>query len=153
MIKNQITMENHICHIKGFSPLLCIRRCNCRAYCNHFFHIHLSYNSYTSQILLYDFSVQFNCSVVSSSLRPHGLQHTRPPCPSLTPKPCSNSCPSSRWCHPTISFSVVPFISCLQSFPASESFLISWLFASGGQSIGVQLQHQSFQWIFRTDFL
>ena len=130
MIKNQITMENHICHIKGFSPLLCIRRCNCRAYCNHFFHIHLSYNSYTSQILLYDFSVQFNCSVVSSSLRPHGLQHTRPPCPSLTPRVYSNSC------HPTISSSVVPF-SCLQSVPASESFLISWLFASGGQSIGV----------------
>ena len=82
-------------------------------------------------------SVQFSCSVVSDSLRPHGLQHTRPPCPSPTPGAYSNSSPLSRWCHPTISSSVVPFSSCLQSFPASGSFPMSQFFASGGQSIGV----------------
>ena len=80
---------------------------------------------------------QFSCSVMSNSLRPHGLQHARLPCPSPTPGACSNSCPSSRWCHPTISSSVVPFSSCLQSFPGSGSFLVSQFFASGGQSIGV----------------
>ena len=82
-------------------------------------------------------SVQFSCSLVSDSLRPHGLQHTRLPCPSPAPGACSNSCPSSHWCHPTISSSVVPFSSCLQSFPASRSFPRSEFFASGGQSIGV----------------
>ena len=76
-------------------------------------------------------------SVMSNSLRPHGLQHVRLPCPSSTPGACSNSCPLIRWCHPTISSSVVPFCSCPQSFPASRSFPISQLFASGGQSIGV----------------
>ena len=81
-------------------------------------------------------SVQFSCSVVSDSWRPRGLQHARLPCPSPTPRACSNSCPSSRWCHPTISSSVVPF-SCLQSFPASGSFPMSQFFASCGQSIGV----------------
>ena len=81
--------------------------------------------------------VQFSCSVVSNSLRPHGLQHARPHCPSPTPGVYSNSCPSSQWCHPTISSSVVPFSSCLQSFQASGSFQMSQLFASGGQSIEV----------------
>ena len=81
-------------------------------------------------------SVQFSCSVVSNSLRSHGLQHTRLPCPSPTPRACSDSCPSSQWCHPTISSSVIPF-SCLQSFPASGSFPMSQFFTSGGQSIGV----------------
>ena len=71
------------------------------------------------------------------SLRPHGLQHARPPCPSPTPGACSNSCPLSQWCHPTISSSVVPFSFCLQSFPASGSFPLSQFFATGGQSIGV----------------
>ena len=80
---------------------------------------------------------QFSHSVVSDSLRPHGLQHTRPPCPSPTPRVCSNSCPSSQWCHPTISSSVIPFSSCLQSFPASMSFPMHKFFASGGQRIGV----------------
>ena len=70
------------------------------------------------------------------TLRLHGLQHTRPPCPSPTPRACSNSCPSSQWCHPTISSSVIPFSSCLQSFPASGSFPVSQFFTSGGQSIG-----------------
>ena len=77
----------------------------------------------------------FSCSVMSNSLRPHGLQHPKFPCPSPSPGACSNSCPLSRWCHPTISSSVVPF-SCLQSLPTSGSFLMSQLFASGGQSIG-----------------
>ena len=78
----------------------------------------------------------FSCSVMSNSLRPHGLQHTRPPCPSPTPGAYSNSCPLSQWCHPTISSSVVPYSSRLQSFLASGSFPISQLFTSGGQSIG-----------------
>ena len=81
-------------------------------------------------------SVQFSCSVMSDSLWPHGLQHARPPCPSPTPGACSNSCPSSWWCHPTISSSVVPFFSCLQSFPASGSLQTSQFFTSSGQSIG-----------------
>ena len=82
-------------------------------------------------------SVQFSHSVMSDSLRPHGLQHSRPPCPSPTPRACSNSCQSSQWHHPTISSSVFPFSSCLQSCPASGSFPMSQFFASGGQSIGV----------------
>ena len=82
-------------------------------------------------------SVQFSCSIMSNSLRPHGLQHARPPCPSPTPGLYPNSCRSSRWCHPTISSSVVPFSSCLQSFPASGSFPMSQFFASGGQRTGV----------------
>ena len=82
-------------------------------------------------------SVQFSRSVVSDSLRPREPQHARPPCPSPTPGVYSNSCPLSRWCHPTISSSSVPFSSCPQSFPASGSFPMSQLFASGGQSIGV----------------
>ena len=81
-------------------------------------------------------SVQFSHSVMSDSLQPQGLQHTRLPCPSPTPRACSNSCPLSWWCHPTISSSIVPFSSCLQSFPASGSFQISQFFSSGGQSIG-----------------
>ena len=81
------------------------------------------------------YSVQFSRSVMSSSLWPHGLYHTRPPCPSPTPRVYSNSCPLSRWCHPTIS--VVPFSSRLQSFPASGSFQTSQFFTSGGQSAGV----------------
>ena len=78
----------------------------------------------------------FSHSVVTNSLQPHGLQHARLPCPSLSPGACSNSCPLSQWCHPTISSSVILFSSCLQSFPASgSSFPMSWLFSSGGQSI------------------
>ena len=77
----------------------------------------------------------FSCSAVFSSLRSHGLQHARPPCPPPSPGACSNSCPLSQRCHATISSSVVPN-SYLQSFPASGSFLVSRLFASGGQSIG-----------------
>ena len=86
---------------------------------------------------LYKGSVQFSCSVVSDSLWPHELQQARPPCPSPTPRLYSNSCPSSQWCHPTISSSVVPFSSCPQSLPASRSFPMSQLFSWGGQSVGV----------------
>ena len=96
-------------------------------------------NWYTlHRICSYDCDVMlvFSHSVVSDSLRPHELQHTRPPCPSPTPRVYPKSCPLSWWCHPTISSSVVPFSSCLQSFPASGSFPMSQLFASGGQSSG-----------------
>jgi len=83
------------------------------------------------------YSVQFSHSVVSYSLQPHELQHVRPPCPSRTPRVHSNSRPSSWWCHPAISSSVVPFSTCPQSFPASECFPMSQNFAWGGQSTGV----------------
>ena len=82
-------------------------------------------------------SVQFSHSVMSDSLQPHRLQHVRPPCPSPTPRVYSNSYPLSRWCHPTISSSVIPFVSCLQSFPASQSFLMSQFFTAGSQSIRI----------------
>ena len=82
-------------------------------------------------------SIQFSRSVVSDSLRPHGLQHPRIPCLSPTPRAYSNSCPFLQWCHPTISSSVVPFCSCLQSFSATKSFPMSLFFTSGGQSTGV----------------
>ena len=81
----------------------------------------------------------FSHSVVSESLWPRGLRHTRLPCPSPTPRACSNSCPLSRWCHPTISSSVIPFSSCHQSFPASGSFPVSQFFASGGQSVSFSI--------------
>ena len=99
-------------------------------------------------------SVQFSRSVMSDSLWPmHCMQHARPPCPSPTPGVYSNSCPLSRWCHPTISSSIVPSSSCLQSFPASGSFPMSQFFASAAKVLEFQLQHQSFHWIFRTDLL
>ena len=88
-------------------------------------------------VVFINVSVQFSRSVVSDSLQSHGLQHARLPCPSPTPGVCPNPCPLSRWYHPAISSSVVPFSSCPQSFPASGSFQMSQLFASGGQSIGV----------------
>ena len=105
------------------------------------------------------FLVPFLCSfssvqlVMSNSLRPHGLQHAGSPCPSPTPRVYSNSHPLSQWCHPTISSSVVNFSSCLPSFPASGSFQMSQLFASGAKVLEFQLQHQSFQWTPRTDLL
>ena len=88
-------------------------------------------------VRLKDISVQFSRSVVTDSLWPHEPQHARPPCPSPTPEVHPNPCPLAWWRHPTISSSVVPFSSCPQSFPASGSFPMSQLFASGGQSIGV----------------
>ena len=87
--------------------------------------------------VVYISSVQFSRSVVSHSLRPHESQHAKPPCPSPAPRVYSNSCPSSRWCHPAISSSVIPFSSCPQSLPASGSFPISQLFTWGSQSTGV----------------
>ena len=99
-------------------------------------------------------SAQFSHSVVSNSLRSHGLQHSRPPCPSPTPGVHPNSCPLSQWCHPTISSSVIPFSSCLQSCSASGSFQMS--LSSSHQVAKVlvfQLQYQFFQWTFRIDFL
>ena len=100
-----------------------------------FFRSTISFSIYLLYLLLS--SVQLSHSVVSESLWPHELQHARPPCPSPTPGVYLTPCPLSWWCHPTISSSVVPFFSCLQSFPASRSFPMSQLFASSGQSIGV----------------
>ena len=111
--------------------------------------MYLFYRKFYLQLLLHNLatickiyqsmssSVQFSCSVMSDYLQPHGLQHTRLPCPSPTPRAYSNSCPLSWWCHPTISSSVIPFSSKLQSFPASGSFQMSQFFASGGQNTGV----------------
>ena len=99
-------------------------------------------------------SVQFSYSVVSDSLRPHGLQHARPPCPSPTARVYPNSCPSSQWCHPTISSSVIPFSSCLQSFPASGSSQVSQLFTSSGQTaLASVLPMNTQEWSFRVDWL
>ena len=93
-------------------------------------------------------SVQFSCSVVSNSLQPHGLQHTRPPCPSPTPGVYSNSCPLSRWCHLTISSSVIPFSSPLQSFPASGSFQMSWVWFPLGWTGWISLQSKGLSRVF-----
>ena len=103
----------------------------------HYCDMFVTINKYQYIITIWSPSVQFSCSVMSDSLWPHGPQHSRPPCPSQTPGVYSNSCPLTRWCHPTISSSVVPFSSCPQSFPASGSFPMSQFFASGGQSTGV----------------
>ena len=91
---------------------------------------------YFPDFIIYFFFHQFSCSVLSDSLWPHGLQHASLPCPSPAPRACSNSCPSSQWCHPIISSSVIPFSSFHQSFPTSGSFPMSRFFPSGGQSIG-----------------
>ena len=90
---------------------------------------------FLDELLLYTLLLLFSSSVMSHSLWHHEWPHARPPCPSPSPRACSNSCPFSRWCHPTISSSVILFSSCLQSFPASGSFPTSQLFASGGQRI------------------
>ena len=92
---------------------------------------------FADDMILYISSVQFSCSVVCDSLRPHESQHARPPCPSPTPGVHSDSHPSSQWCHPAISSSFIPFSSCPQSLPASECFPMSQLYAWGGQSTGV----------------
>ena len=91
----------------------------------------------TNTILQISYLLLFSCSVVFDSAWPHGLQHDRLPCPSISPRVHSNSCPLSQWCHLTVSFFVTHFSSCLQSFPESGSFPMSWVFASGGQSIGI----------------
>ena len=97
----------------------------------------LALNSMDITEKIHIFKIHLSCSVMSDSLWPQGLQHARPPCPSPTPGTCSNSCPFSWWCHPTILSSIVPFSSHLQSFPESGSFPVSQFFASGGQSVGV----------------
>ena len=97
-----------------------------------------SHTNWAPSIPIQFSSVHFSCSVMSNSLRPQELQHARPPCPSPTPRVHQNPCPSCWWCHPTILFSVIPFSSCPQSFPASGSFPMSQIFASsGGQNIRV----------------
>ena len=123
-------------------PLQACVSCKIAAYSSHIFCIFkATYFKLVSSIFVWDGSntLQFSHSVVSDSLRPHELQHARPPCPSSTPRACSNSCSSSWWCHPTLSFSVVPFSSCLQSFPASGFFPMSRFFTSGGQTIGTSV--------------
>ena len=100
----------------------------------YYYGFHNKYIMYSSHMLII---ILFTPSVVSNSLWPYGLQHTRLPCPSPSPGACSNSCPLSQWCHPTISTFVVPFSSCPQSFLASGYFLMNWLFISGGQIIQV----------------
>ena len=119
-------------------------------------HNHLLHSPFgiSCQSLIYYPLLLFSHSVVSSSLRPHGLQHARLPCPSLSPGVCSNSCPLGQWHHPTISSSVAHFSCSLQSFPESGSSPMSPLFAlSVAKVLELQLQHQSFQWVFRVDFL
>ena len=115
--------------------------------------LYTSLNNNNNKLIQFNHSVQFSSSVVSSSLGPHGLQHTRPPCPSPTPGVYPNSCPLSQWCHPAISSSVVPFSSHLQSFPASGSFQMGQFFASGGQNIGVSETEYSGLISFSMDWL
>ena len=114
------------CSTPGFPDLHCLKVCSNSCPLSQWCHPTIS--SFTS--------VQFSRSVVSDSLRRHGLQHSRPPCPSPTPGIYPNSCPLSRWCHPTIASSVVPCSSRPQSFPASGSFPVSQFFTPGDQSIG-----------------
>ena len=122
---------------------------------DHLIWISLFILSFVTVLYFFHSTSQFSSvsSVMSNFLQPHEFQHARLPCSSPTPRVCSNSCPLSRWCHPTVSSSVVPFSSHLQSFPASGSFPINQFFASVAKVLELQLQHQSFQWIFRTDFL
>ena len=110
---------------------------NCLIFCISIFRIFFFFWSIAALQCCVSFSVHFSHSVMSDSLRPHGPQHTRLACPSPTPRAYSNSCPSRQWCHPTISSSVVPFSSHLESFQASGSFPVSQFFISGGQSIGI----------------
>ena len=144
--------EEPICHYFHLSPSTCHEVMGLDAMVLVFlilsFKPALSVSSFTllkrlfssSSLSAIQFSpVHFSCSVVSDSLRPHELQHARPPCPSPTPGIHPNSHPSSRWCHPAISSSVVPFSSCPQSLPASESFPMSQLFTWGGQNTGVSV--------------
>ena len=98
------------------------------------------------------FLLLFSYWVMSDSLWPQGLQYARPPCPSSSPKVCPSSCPLRGRCHPATSCSDALFSFCLQSFPASRTFLLSWLFASDNQNLEFKLQHQSFQWVFRVDY-
>ena len=141
MIQNK-TFFNGICKTHSLKVLLLLitasslLRCICGKYQGHRSQQATESQGHIESDMT---SVQFSHSVMSDSLWPHGLQHSRPPCPSSTPRVYSNSCPLSQWCHPIISSSVTPFSSHLQSFPASGSFPMSQLFASSGQSIGHNL--------------
>ena len=122
-------------HIK---PMLCNKKSHHSekpTHCNQ--RIALPCCHYRKPVQSNEDPVQFSHSFVSYSLRPHGLQHARPPCPSPTPGAYLNSCPLTQWCHPTVWSSVIPFSSCLQSLPPSGSFWMSWFFKSGGQIIGI----------------
>ena len=121
----------HLLTIWTYSLVKCLQKTLVHFWGKESSNIHLFLLIYRS------YSVQFSLSVVSDSLQPHESQHTRPPSPSPTPGVHSNSCPLSRWCHPAISSTVIPFSSCPQSLPASESSPMSQLFAWGGQSTGV----------------
>ena len=118
-----------------------------------FFRVRNIFVLFSFLLLLSGGSVQFSRSVVSDSVQPRGLQHARPPCPSSTPGICSKSCPSSWWCHPTLSSSVVPFSSCLHSFPESGSFQMSQPFAAGGQGIGAPTSASVLPTNIQVDFL
>ena len=125
--------------------------CSDEKFCKLLWWLHNTVNVINATVLY--ISVQFSHSVVSDSLQSHGLQHTRLLCPSPTPEACSNSCPSSWWCNPTISSFVVPS---LPAFDLSQhQGLFQWVSSSHqvAKVLEFQLQHQSFQWIFRTDFL
>ena len=125
------------CWMEASALTMCYRRSPLKVLMN----IYLLYKAICATgkclFLFWVFFFVFSHSFVSDSLRPHGLQHARPSCPSPTVGAYSNSCPSCQWCHPTISSSVISFPSCLQSFPASGSFPVSQFFPSRGQSIGV----------------
>ena len=118
--------------------------------CIHIYVWHIHTYVYTWACLM---SLFFSCSIMSSCLRARGLQHARPPCPSPTPGVHPNSCPWSRWCHPTISSSVVPVSSRLQSLQASGSFPVTQLAYHVAKGLELQLQHQSFQWPLRVAIL
>ena len=123
----------------------------CRVCLNSELFNSFTFSQFWEKYLDIQVSLKFSHSVQSNSWQPHDLQHTRLPGPPSNPGACSNSCPLSPWCHPTISSSFNPF--CLKSFPASGSFPMSQIFASSGKVLELQLQHESLQWIFRTDFL
>ena len=138
------TPQNKVCHCYPiYLPWSDGTRCHEFSFLNAEFQDSFSLSSFTFIKRLFSFtSVQFSSvaqSVVSDSLWLHESQHARPPCPSPSPGVYSNSCPLRRWCHPAISSSVVPFFSCPQSLPASESFPVSQLFTWGGQSTGVSV--------------
>ena len=125
----QVTLKSLLQHHNSKASIL---DCVIGERINKMLYVHAHTHTHTRE-----YSVQFSHSVMSNSLRPHELQDARPPGPSPTPGVHSDSRPSSQWCHPTVSSSVIPFFSCLQSFPASGSFPISQFFTSGGQSIGL----------------
>ena len=136
-----------------YSCLICKDKVHIGAYLKfiHFYFVvlYMIFKAFT--VLVFIWLLLFNHSVASDSLQPHGSHNARLPCPSPSPRAWSNSCPLSQWCHSTISFSVIPFYSCLLSFPASGSFLLSQLFTSGGQSFSLSISPSNEY--FRIDFL